>query len=73
VFSHCWQSVLFILTWNDLVRRNDPGNVMPDTRQALELPKLSTPAWLEPLPPHSVENVGHAEINSLQVEIKAAP
>jgi hypothetical protein len=29
--------------------------------------------WLEPLPPHSVENVGDAEINNVQVEIKGVP
>ena len=34
VLTHCWQSVLFILTWNDLVRRDYPGDVMLDTRQA---------------------------------------
>jgi len=64
--------VLLILTWSDLVRRDYLGNVMLDTRQALEVPKLNTLAWLEPLPSHSVEHVGHAEINSVQVEIKGA-
>lgn len=73
VHTHRWPSVLFILTWSDLVRRDHLGNVIPDTRQALQVPKLNTPAWQEPLPPHSAENIGDAEINTVQVEIKGVP
>jgi len=52
--------------------------VLLDTRTTSEAPKLNTPIWLEPLPPHSVENVGDAEINdaeisNVQVEIKGVP
>src|ERR1035437_9257955 len=57
VHTHRWPSVLFILSWSDLVRRDHLGNVMPGTQQALPGPKLNTPAWQGPLPPHSVENV----------------
>jgi hypothetical protein len=52
VHTHCWPSVLFILSWSDLVRRDYLVNVMLDTRQALEVRKLNTPSCLEPLPPH---------------------
>jgi hypothetical protein len=73
VHTHRCPSVLFILTWSDLVRRDHLGNVMLDTRQSSEGPVLNTPTWQKPLPPHSVENVGDAEINTVQVEIKGVP
>jgi len=72
VHTHRWPSVLFILSWSDFVRRDHLGNVTLDTRQSFEVPKLNTPVWLESLPPHSVENIGPAEINNLQVEIKSS-
>jgi hypothetical protein len=43
-----------------------------DTGQSAEVPALNSPAWLEPLPPHSVKNVGDAEFRAVQVEIKDA-
>lgn len=72
VHTHRWPSVLFILSWGNLVRRDHTGNVMPDTRPAV-VPSLSTPIWQGPLPPHSVENIGDTEIKTVQVEIKGSP
>jgi hypothetical protein len=72
VHTHRCPSVLFILAWSDFVRRDHLGNVLWDTRQDLAKPQLNAPTWLPPLPPHSVENVGDAEINNLQVEIKGS-
>jgi len=73
VHTHRWPSVLFILGWSNLVRRDHLGNVMPDARQTSEAPSLNTPTWQGPQPPHSVENVGDAEIHTVQVEIKEVP
>jgi hypothetical protein len=70
VHTHRWPAVLFLSNWREFVRRDAQGNVLLDTRTTPEAPKLNTPIWLEPLPPHSVENVGGAEINNVQVEIK---
>lgn len=70
VHTHRWPSVLFILSWSDFVRSDPQGHVVLDTRQGMEVPKLNAPSWLGPLPPHSVENVGPAEINTVQVELK---
>jgi len=72
VHTHRRPSVLFILTGSDFVRRDPLGHVTLDTRQSSDVPKFKTPVWLEQLPPHTVENVGNAEINSAQVEIKSA-
>ena len=73
VHTHRFAGVLFIQSWSDLIRRDQHGNVLLDTRQSNDTPKLNTPLWQEPLPPHTVENVGGAEFDSVQVEIKDAP
>jgi hypothetical protein len=71
VHTHCWPSVQLIVSWSNLVRRDHLGNVMLDTRTVSESPKLNTPLWHRALAPHSVENVGGAEIHALQIEIKS--
>jgi hypothetical protein len=73
VHTHCWPSVQLIVSWSDLVRRDHLGKVMLDTRTVSESPKLNTPLWHPALAPHSVENVGGAEIHALQIEIKSGP
>jgi hypothetical protein len=73
VHTHRWPSVLLNVTWSDFVRRDHLRNVTLDTRQSQETPPLNSPTWLEPLPPHTVENVGDREIRNLQVEIKNGP
>jgi hypothetical protein len=72
VHTHCWPSVQFFESWSPLIRRDPQGKVLLDTRTIADTPKLNTPLWLEILPPHTVENVGDAEITSVQVEIKSA-
>jgi hypothetical protein len=72
VHTHCWPSVQFFESWSPLIRRDPEGRVLLDTRGAADAPKLNTPLWLDVLPPHTVENVGGAEISSVQVEIKSA-
>jgi hypothetical protein len=67
--THRWPGMLQILVWSDIVRRDEHGNVLLDTRQSspLQAPGF---AWLEPLPPHTVENVGPYEIHNITVELK---
>jgi hypothetical protein len=72
VHTHRLSGVLFIQSWSDLIRRDEYGNVLLDTRQSPDKPGLNTPLWQEPLPPHTVENVGGAEFHRVQVEIKDA-
>jgi hypothetical protein len=73
VHTHRWPSVQLIVSWSALVRRDHLGNVMLDTRTVSESPKLNIPLWHPALAPHSVENVGGAEIHALQIEIKGSP
>lgn len=68
--THCWPCALYVQSWSDFVRRDENGNVMADSR---EIEPLSTPPkvlWLEPLPPHTLENVGTTEIRGISVELK---
>jgi hypothetical protein len=52
------------------VRRDREGKVVFDTRTA-PLPSIAPAVtWVEPLPPHSVENVGTREIRWLTIELK---
>ncbi|MFZ3333042.1 MAG: hypothetical protein WA197_20560 [Candidatus Acidiferrales bacterium] len=73
VHTHCWPSVLFVFASSDLVRFDERGNVLMDTREAREPLKLHSPMWQERLPPHSVKNVGNAEFRGVQVELKDVP
>jgi len=70
VHTHRWPCVLFVSSWSDIVRRDHHGNVLLDTRGSSRKPQPNGPSWQEPLPPHSVENVGDGEILTVQVEIK---
>ncbi|MGH9702003.1 MAG: cupin domain-containing protein [Candidatus Acidiferrales bacterium] len=70
VHTHRWPSVLHVLNESDFVRRDGEGNLVLDTR-TVESPAASlATVWLEPLPPHSVENVGRSEIEIITVELK---
>ncbi|SRR5712691_11305412 len=71
--THRWPGVLFIATWSDIIRRDQHGNAILDTRRLADKPTLNAPLWQEPLPPHTLENVGDIEFNAVQIEIKDAP
>lgn len=68
VHTHRWPGVYYTLRFSHFVRRDAEGNVVFDSRTvAGELPGA---AFLENLPPHSVENVGDADIHLVSVELK---
>ena len=70
VHTHCWPSVLYILSWSAFVRRDAAGRTTLDSRS---VPQLSTPPstlWSPPLPAHSLENVGTADLHVIAIELK---
>jgi hypothetical protein len=69
VHTHRWPSVEYLLSSADFVRRDSEGEVLLDTRTARP-PEPSTTLWSEPLPPHSLENVGDTELRVIMVELK---
>jgi hypothetical protein len=70
VHTHRWPAVLHLQSWSDHVRRDETGKVVFDSREAGPAPHMPAEVWCEPLAPHSVENVGGAELLVLSVELK---
>jgi hypothetical protein len=70
VHTHCWPSVLYVLSWSDFVRRDASGTVVLDSSMAGGLGSPPSVLWSDALPPHSLENVGAAEIRIISVELK---
>jgi len=68
--THRWPSVHYIIRWSDFVRRDPEGNIVVDTRVVDSKAAAQTAVWSEPLPPHSLENVGPTEIRLVSVELK---
>jgi hypothetical protein len=71
VHTHRWPSVQYCRSWSDFIRRDQHGNIMLDSR-TITAPALGSALWSEPYPPHSVENIGTADIRFLVVEIKSS-
>jgi hypothetical protein len=72
VHTHCWPGVLYILGVSDFVRRDPDGNVLLDTRGTPQAPAGSC-VWGAALTPHSLENVGGAELRNITFELKKVP
>ncbi|HUJ42671.1 MAG TPA: hypothetical protein VLW52_03580 [Opitutaceae bacterium] len=73
VHTHRWPAVHHISHWSDFVRRDAEGRVLVDTRGRPPPASLPLIVWSEALPPHTLENVGPAELRGLSIEIKDAP
>jgi hypothetical protein len=70
--THRWPGVQYLVSISDFVRRDHDGSVMVDSR-GLGLPTDGALAvWSEPLPPHTLENIGAAPIDAIVVELKEA-
>jgi len=67
--THRWPSALYILSFSQFVRRDEAGNVTVDSRNFRVLPEGAQ--WLEPLAPHTLENVGERDLHVISVEIKS--
>lgn len=70
VHTHCWPGVLYVLNWSDFVRRDGNGDVMLDSRTVEALQSPPTVLWSDPLPEHSLENVGDSDLHVIGVELK---
>jgi hypothetical protein len=72
VHTHRWPNVQHVLQTTDFVRRDGRGMILFDTRAGGHRPEEGETLWSEPLPPHSIENVGTNELRVLMVELKSA-
>lgn len=68
--THQWPATYYILSWSDFVRRDEKEQIVLDSRTLESSPKTNTALWSEPLPPHTLENVGSEDIHLISVEIK---
>ena len=67
--THRWPSSFYILSFSHFVRRDAAGNVLVDSRNLRMVPD-GIAVWSEPLPPHTLENVGERDLRVISVEIK---
>jgi len=70
VHTHRWPSVLYILGWSHFVRYDDQGKVLVDSRKVESLKEPPEVLWSQPLPPHSLKNIGDTDLNIYAVELK---
>ena len=68
--THRWAAVIYVITTSHVVRRGLEGEVLLDTRVTGEPPEPGAGAWVAPMPPHTVENVGESEVRLLNLELK---
>jgi hypothetical protein len=72
VHTHPWPSVLYVLSWSDLVRYDADGQVLLDSRTLGSRPAKGDTLWSGPLGPHRACNVGDQELRVIAVELKTA-
>jgi quercetin dioxygenase-like cupin family protein len=70
VHTHRWPSVLYVLSPSEFVRRDPEGNILLDTRREVGHAAVGGVSWDPPLTPHSLQNVGTAEMRSIMIELK---
>ena len=70
--THRWPATLYVVSSDDFVRRDEHGTVLLDTREAGISLAAGAALWSAPFPPHTLENVGQAEIRIVSVELKQA-
>ena len=68
--THRWGGIAYLQSWSDFIRRGERGEILFDSRQAGDPPKIPCAQWMPPLPPHTVENAGPTEISIIIVEVK---
>jgi hypothetical protein len=70
VHTHRWPNVQYVVSGADFLRRDGGGKATLDTRAGTGPPKPSSVLWSDPIPPHSLENVGDTELCVIMVELK---
>jgi len=68
--THRWPAAVYVLSASDFIRRDENGNLLFDSRKAGPPPANPASQWTGPLPPHSVENIGNADVHLISTELK---
>jgi hypothetical protein len=69
IHAHEWPAALYVLGWSDFLRRDADGTILVDSRER-SAPPPGSGLWIDPLPPHSVENIGANDLHIIAVEVK---
>ncbi len=69
--THCFPAVAQVTKTSHFLRRDHEGNITFDSRMSGIPLRAPVVQWLEPLPPHTVENLGDSEIEIIIVELKS--
>lgn len=70
VHAHSSAAALYVMSWSDFLRRDESETVVVDSRSWDRTPAIGEALWLPPLPAHSIENVGTADLRLIAVELK---
>jgi len=70
VHTHRWPGTVYVKSASDFLRRDGEGKLLFDSRTVGPAPATPFAQWTDPLPPHSVENIGNAEIHLITTELK---
>lgn len=68
--THQWPAATYFLSCSDMVRRDEHGAVVMDSRTLDVQRKAGEAAWTPILGPHTLENVGTGVIHVVTVEVK---
>jgi hypothetical protein len=67
--THCWPSVLYLMSFAHFIRRDERGNMLADSRRD-DPPPVPCATWAEPYPPHTLQNMDDVEMRGISVELK---
>ncbi len=70
VHTHRWPGAVYVLSSSDFLRRDENNKLLFDSRTAGPQPPTPASQWIDPLPPHSVENIGTSDIHLITTELK---
>jgi len=68
--THRWPSVMYVMSFSDFVRYDDQGGVLLDSRTLSSKPNAGEVMWSPPLEPHTLKNIGSADLRVISVELK---
>ena len=70
IHTHQFPATLYIVSFSDFIRFDEQKNIIIDSRTLPSVPKPGSALWSEPLPPHSLQNVGSIDLHVINVEQK---
>ncbi len=68
--THQWPAATYFLSCSDMVRRDENGTIVMDSRTLEAQRQPGEAAWTPSLGPHTLENVGENVIHVVTVEVK---